>query len=91
ENYDNSGKRADTGVISYLDPDPAGVFPQVSIALSNEDAAFLRALLRETYARILNHEFYEGCGDPSCAWCNFVRLKGTVDSFSGEELEELDD
>lgn len=91
ENYDNSGKRADTGVISYLDPDPAGVFPQVSIAISNEDAAFLRALLRETYVRILNHEFYEGCGEPSCAWCNFVRLKGTVDSFSGEELEELDD
>jgi len=91
ENYDNSGKRADTGVISYLDPDPAGVFPQVSVTLSNEDAAFLRTLLRTTYARILNHEFYEGCGEPSCAWCSFVRLKAPVDSFSGEELEELDD
>jgi DNA helicase-2/ATP-dependent DNA helicase PcrA len=91
ENYDNSGKRADTGVISYLDPDQTGVFPQVAVPLTNEDAAFLRKLLRETYTRILNHEFYEGCGETSCAWCNFVRLKAPVDSFSGEEREELDD
>ncbi|NUN99371.1 MAG: ATP-dependent helicase [Saprospiraceae bacterium] len=91
ENYDNSGKRADAGVISYLDPDQTGMFPQVTLPLSTEDTAFLRNLLRETYARILNHEFYEGCGEPTCAWCNFVRLKAPVNSFSGEEREELDD
>lgn len=91
ENYDSIGKQADTGIISYLDPDAAGVFPQISVALGSEDTAFLRKLLRETYTRILNHEFYEGCGEATCAWCNFVRLKAPVNSFSGEEREELDD
>ncbi len=91
ENYDNSGRRADTGLISYLDPDASGAFPQVALPLSNEDASFVRKLLVETHARILNHEFYEGCGEASCAWCNFVRLKASVNTFSGEEQEELDD
>lgn len=91
ENYDGGSRQVDTGLISYLDPDGKGEFPEASIALSSEDASFLRQLLRETYDRILRHEFYEGCGEPTCNWCNFVRLRAPVNSFSGEEMEELDD
>ena len=38
-----------------------------------EDEMLVRSWIKETYDKIMKHDFYEGCGEPSCTWCNFVK------------------
>ncbi len=91
ENFDKSSRQVQSGVVSWLDPDPKGQFINALVKFSTQDTNFLRALIRETYQKIKNHEFYEGCGKPDCQWCNFVKHREPADSFAAAEVEELDD
>ncbi len=91
DNAERSSRRATAGRITWLDPDSEGHFPSQTIELTSGDTTFLRQLIRETYNKIIRHEFYEGCGKAHCAWCNFVRHNKLTDSFATEIIESLDD
>lgn len=79
------------GVVSYLEPDRRGQWMEKRLRYQPDEVATVRQLIRQVYDRILAHEFYEGCGEKYCAWCNFVRGQHAVDSFSDAEIEGLDD
>lgn len=91
ESYDRSGRRADKGSIAYLDPDSKGEFVTKTISFTAEDVNLVKAFIKETYEKIVNHDFFEGCGESNCPWCNFLRHNQHVSSFSMAEIEELDD
>lgn len=91
ENWRNNPRRVHSAEISYLEPDTKGDFPRRSINFEAVDLAFVKNLITDTYAKIMRQEFYEGCGEPNCPWCNFLRRQGQVDSFADGEAEELDD
>lgn len=91
EAFEGSSRQVGTGVISYLDPDSKGYFPQHRLDITSEDVSVVTNLIGEVYTRIQRHEFYEGCGRNDCPWCNFVRNNTLVNSFSDPELEALDD
>lgn len=91
ENWRNNPRRAQSAEISYLEPDVKGDFSHKGITFEAVDIAFVKNLITDTYAKIIRQEFYEGCGEPNCPWCNFLRRQGQVDSFSDGEVEELDD
>ncbi len=86
-----SQRKVDDGIISYLEPDNKGHFPEVRVGLDREGQDFVRGLIRDTYQKIQAQEFYEGCGEKSCQWCNFVQHNIPQDSFSDREVEALDD
>ncbi|AEE50556.1 ATP-dependent helicase [Haliscomenobacter hydrossis] len=91
EHFDRSSRRVTFGEIAYLDPTPDGQFPEVRLSFTPEDTAFMRQMIREAYAKIRKHEFYEGCGKANCAWCNFVKREGGVDRIERVVVGELDD
>lgn len=91
ESFDRSARRVTSGVISWVDPNSKGKFTHSEIEITPQDATWMRQLLKETYGKIQNHEFYEGCGKSDCKWCNFVRQNVTPDSFAEAEVEALDD
>jgi DNA helicase-2/ATP-dependent DNA helicase PcrA len=91
EAKDASGAKVPRGTISYLEPDAKGTFKNASIELTRKDSNFVKKLITETYQKIQQHEFYEGCGEAHCSWCNFVKENQTRDSFVDREIELLDD
>ncbi|MCB0520351.1 MAG: ATP-dependent helicase [Lewinellaceae bacterium] len=91
ENWRNNPRRVQDAEISYLEPDVKGDFPRKSVTFEAGDVAFVKNLITDTYAKIMRQEFYEGCGEPNCSWCNFLRRQGQVNSFTDGEVEELDD
>lgn len=91
EAYDRSGYRVEKGIIAHLEPNQSGHYPEKHINYRREEVDFFRSLIRETYSKIRRHEFFTGCGEPTCEWCRFARLQATPDSFAGPETEELDD
>ena len=86
-----SDRQIGSGAISYLEPDSEGRFEYRTIVFKVEDAQLVQALIRSSYDRILAHDFYEGCGETNCPWCNFVRQDVQPDSLVDQEREELDD
>ena len=91
ESYDPTGRKVEKGSIAYLDPDSKGVFKNKTISISAEDVRQVKSYMQHTYERIMAQDFYEGCGEKHCPWCNFLKHNQHVASFSLEEIEELDD
>lgn len=91
EAFDRAGRLATKGTISYLDPDKDGLFQDKSVEYTPEGVSIVRTLIKNTYENIQAHNFYEGCGESNCTWCNFAKQTILADSLSVPEIEELDD
>jgi DNA helicase-2/ATP-dependent DNA helicase PcrA len=91
DNWRRNPARAISGEISCLEPDAKGNYETMRIEYQPEDVAFVKGLITDTYARIMQQEFYEGCGQEDCSWCRFLKHQQRVDSFADLEAEGLDD
>ncbi len=80
-----------SGAIAYLEPDHQGVFSTETIDLTFDDAEYMKGLIKDTWSKIQQHEFSEGCGERNCVWCDFIKNNRTPNSFSDPEIEALDD
>jgi DNA helicase-2/ATP-dependent DNA helicase PcrA len=74
DNYRPKGWKMDKGVIDFIEQDSkTKLFHQFPLAIIPDDISIVKEQIRNTYASIMNHDFYTGCGKPDCQWCNFVR------------------
>ena len=91
ENYRNAPYVITSGEIDYMEKDKKDSFKRVSYPLQAADVEVVRAQVREVYASIRQHDFFEGCGKETCKWCNFTREHLTVDSMRSGVREEVDE
>lgn len=92
EHWRNNPRRAISAEISYLEPDPkTGVYPKRDIVFEPEDVSTVKGFIKETYHKIMQQDFYTGCGEDNCQWCRFLNNQQRVDSFSHPDIEQLDD
>ncbi|MEL7219936.1 MAG: ATP-dependent DNA helicase [Bacteroidota bacterium] len=91
ENKSGETRKVASAAISYLDIDKHGELTMEEMPFTSKGIQEVKTLLRESYDKILAHEFYTGCGKPTCEWCNFVREDYAPPSFSSEAVEGLDD
>jgi len=91
EHFDQSSRLVREGAITFLDPDSEGRFVTLRTAFDSHDMAMLKELIETTYSRIMQQDFYTGCGKSDCQWCNFLRDHAPTDSFTVPEIEDLDD
>ena len=90
ESY-RSEPKVKSGEIFFIDPDTSGKMNSNKINISEADVELIKELVRSTYQKIREHEFYTGCGESHCVWCNFVLKNITKDNFSVKSTELLDD
>ncbi|TAL61364.1 MAG: hypothetical protein EPN85_05055 [Bacteroidetes bacterium] len=64
-----------SGEIDFLEKESSKTkdFVKVKIPFSKEDISIVKKQVKETYAKIMNHEFTRGCGEKDCRWCNFAK------------------
>lgn len=82
---------ARNGSIAYLEPDHNGEFTTKKIEFKGEEVQTVKGHIKTSFEKIMKQEFYEGCGEDRCKWCNFVRNNVAVDSFADLEAEAMDD
>ena len=63
----------------------------VSIDIHQEHLETVTKQITETYKKIHNHEFYQGCGKPTCEWCNFTMNQKLNDTYHDDLEAELDE
>jgi DNA helicase-2/ATP-dependent DNA helicase PcrA len=91
ENAPGHNNTITAGVIQYLEPNPKGEFVAEEIKILPKEVVSVKNMITETYQNILDHNFYEGCGESNCSWCAFVKDNTLPESFSDPDIEELDD
>ncbi|MEM1218780.1 MAG: PD-(D/E)XK nuclease family protein [Bacteroidota bacterium] len=80
------------GRIDYVDRDiETGSFAMEDADIHSGDRKWLTERIVQVYAGIQNQDFYEGCGKPSCVWCQFANVVHPSESLVNEEREALDD
>ena len=77
--------------ISWLEPNGRGELISKTVRFTDEEVRTVKKLIRTVYDQIMQHDFYEGCGEESCPWCGFVRHNVSADSLADMKREELDD
>ena len=62
-----------------------------SAVLAVTENRWTRKLITETYTNIQQQNFYRGCGEPKCTWCQFAKENAVWADLSNPEEEALDD
>jgi DNA helicase-2/ATP-dependent DNA helicase PcrA len=74
ENMPDTKMKVNSGMFDYLEKDKnTGDYKRIIVPMTHQDELLVKAQIKETYARIMNHEFDKGCGDEKCRWCNFTK------------------
>jgi DNA helicase-2/ATP-dependent DNA helicase PcrA len=84
------GESVSSGAIAWLEPDKKGNIPTSELRFSSQEQRFMGDLIRDTYAKINNREFTQGCGAEDCAWCTMLRDREMPAQLPNNE-ENLDD
>jgi DNA helicase-2/ATP-dependent DNA helicase PcrA len=60
-------------VFQFVEPDEEGVYHNMNILPNPDDLLTVREQIKSSWQKIQNYEFYTGCGEATCHWCNFVK------------------
>lgn len=74
DNYKDKNWNVKKGVFHYVQrSEKNNEFKKVEIPFFAQDEETVKQQLKNSYARIMNHEFDKGCGKEDCYWCNFAK------------------
>lgn len=73
DNLPSKNWKMHTGIIDFIEEDTKSrLFHQFPLAVTPDAVSFVKEQIKSTYAAIMQHKFYEGCGKEDCRWCTFV-------------------
>lgn len=78
------------GKFDFIQKSKTGEYRQVVVPMFAQDEQIVMLQLKDSYSRIMNHEFNKGCGDDDCHWCNFAKKYQLVRPAEMEVIE-IDD
>jgi len=79
DNFKRENWKMESGEIDFVEKHSAKKdFVKAKILVTQEDVAIVKKQIKNSYIKIMNHEFTEGCGEEDCKWCNFVRSNQTT-------------
>jgi DNA helicase-2/ATP-dependent DNA helicase PcrA len=90
ENYEDRNWKVTMGVFDFVQKSKDGSYKPKTVPVFAQDEEIVRAQLKDTYSRIMNHEFDKGCGKEDCHWCNFAKRYELIRNPK-DELVEIDD
>lgn len=72
ENYEERRLKVTLGRFDYLQKSKTGDYKQVTVPVYADDEEIVLQQMKESYDRIMRHDFDKGCGKDTCHWCNFA-------------------
>ena len=92
ENWEEKSWKVTIGMFDYIEKGKTtGEFKRIYVPVTDMDEHIVRGQLKESWSRIMNHEFDTGCGSEDCHWCNFARKYELIRPGVGEAFIEIDD
>ena len=70
----------------FVEPNTKDEFDIQKIPITTDDVTVVKQQISNAWEQIQQHNFYTGCGEPDCDWCNFAKDNKIYTSM----IEELD-
>ena len=64
-----------SGEMDFIEKEEGKVkdFVKIKVPVTKEAIIFVKNQIKDTWQKIMNHEFSKGCGKDDCYWCEFVK------------------
>lgn len=90
ENYKDRNWRVRMGTFDYVQKGKnSGQFKRIQVPVFPQDEEIVLGQLKQSYGRIMNHEFSNGCGKEDCVWCNFTRRYELIRPAEAVEIDDV--
>lgn len=73
DNYQLKNWKVISAEFDFLEPNKQGNLVKQTVVIQPQDITTVTQQLTEVWQKIMNREFYVGCGKPECKWCNFAK------------------
>ncbi len=74
DNYPFNAWKMVEGIFDFIEKnEDTDSFVRHKVLITADDVKFVRTQIKDTYSKIMNHEFAQGCNEEKCQWCNFVK------------------
>ncbi len=57
----------------FIEPDKKKTYRKFKIIIQPEDITTVKQQIKLVWSKIQSHDFYTGCGEPKCPYCEFVK------------------
>lgn len=74
----------------FIEPDKKKNYIRYKVPIAAEDITTVSRQIATVWEKIQNHDFYIGCGDAECHWCNFVKTNNIAKELHLMNEEEED-
>ena len=88
DRYEQRGWEVVSTEFDFIEPDNKKNYRKEKVYITEEDITTVTQQLTTVWQKIQNHEFYTGCGEPNCHWCNFVKTNNLAIALHEIKEEE---
>ena len=89
ENYEEKHWKVTVGMFDFVQKNKSGEYKQIVVPVFAQDEEIVRGQVKESYSRIMNHEFDRGCGKETCHWCNFAKRYELIRDDVDVEIDDV--
>lgn len=87
DNYTQKDWKVISSEFDFLEPTKQNEFVKQTVVIQPQDITTVTQQLTDTWQKIMNREFYVGCGKEDCRWCNFTKENKLMIELVEDEME----
>ena len=88
DNYEQKDWKVISTEFDFVEPDKKNEYQKKKIIITPSDIETVKQQLTEVWEKIRARDFYTGCGENDCTWCNFVKDNGLAIALHDAAEEE---
>ena len=92
DNFSEKGWKVASTEFDFIEPDKKKNYRKTKLTITPADITTVTEQITDTWKKIQAHNFYTGCGNEDCHWCNFVKsnnLAVALHEIEEEQEEEI--
>lgn len=90
EHYPDKAYHVKTGIFDYIEKGrKSNEYKRLVVPVYSKDEEIVREQLKDSYLRIMNHDFNTGCGKETCHWCNFAKEYELIRPAEEVEIDDV--
>jgi DNA helicase-2/ATP-dependent DNA helicase PcrA len=89
DNYEAKEWNVVSTEFDFIEPDKKKIYRKARVAITPEDITTVKHQIVDVWGKIQARDFYTGCGEPDCHWCNFVKTNNLAVALHDLEEDEL--
>ena len=88
DNYEQKAWKVVSSEFDFVEPDRKKQYQKKKIYISPQDIDKVCEQIQDAWIKIQARDFYHGCGDEDCHYCNFVKTNNLAVAL--HEIEEAE-